>query len=236
VNRVLIFGASSGIGEAISRRLSSSFEIFSASRRCPQHVSASKHYSVDLSKANASDHIKEIIFSVQPKHVIYSSGSNIVKQIGSYSSDEIAYLINLNLVSAFHVANSYAMFINKQSVDTKRQLIFLSSIWSVKGAPCRSLYGLTKGGIDSLVRHLSADLSAYNIAVNSIQPGFCRTPLTSKTDSDSVVKEYLSRIVEPNKSLIDTTEIANLVSYLLTVQHSFNAHSFLIEKGLVNAG
>jgi len=235
LKKVLIFGASSGIGASISRHLSSSFSVYSASRNCPDHFNPDKHFVVDLSKPSVSGEIEDIIHSVNPLHVIFSSGSNIVKPIGSFTQDDISYLFNLNVISAFHIANSYSKLILTQTSSPRRSFVLISSIWSVKGAPMRSLYGLTKGGIDSLVRHLASELSPYNVYVNSIQPGFCDTPLTSKTSTDPIIQKHISRIPDSSDPFIHTSEVAEFVHYLLTSNHSFNAQSFLLDKGLVYA-
>lgn len=235
MKKVLIFGCSSGIGEAIFHRLSPTFDIFSASRNCPTTLNPTNHYSLDLSRSLSHSCIEDVINTVNPDCLIYSSGSNIVKSIGSYSVEDINYLVNLNLVSAFHASNTFANLIKSENSNRQRSLIFLSSIWAVKGAPMRSLYGLTKGGIDSLVRHLGAELAPFNVYVNSIQPGFCNTPLTSKTSLDPIVQNHLSRIDHSSGPLIDTSEIADFVYYLLTSKNSFNSHSFLFDKGLIHA-
>ena len=56
----------------------------------------------------------------------------------------------------------------------------MSSQMGHVGGPIRSVYNMTKFGLEGLTKGMSIDLAKYNIRVNTVCPTFVVTPMTSK--------------------------------------------------------
>ena len=56
-------------------------------------------------------------------------------------------------------------------------IINMSSQLGKVGAPIRSVYNMTKFGVEGLTRGMALELGKYNIRVNSVCPTFVETPM-----------------------------------------------------------
>ncbi len=105
-------------------------------------------------------------------------------------------------------------------------IINMSSVASsIKGAPNRFVYGVTKAAVIGLTKSIAADFVAKGIRCNAICPGTVDTPSLAGRiaalggDQDSVRKSFVDR--QPMGRLGDPREIAALVVYLASDESSF---------------
>jgi 2-keto-3-deoxy-L-fuconate dehydrogenase len=105
-------------------------------------------------------------------------------------------------------------------------IINMSSVASsIKGAPNRFVYGVTKAAVIGLTKSIAADFVARGIRCNAICPGTVDTPSLGARiaalggDQDSVRKSFVDR--QPMGRLGDPREIAALVVYLASDESSF---------------
>lgn len=105
-------------------------------------------------------------------------------------------------------------------------IINMSSVASsIKGAPNRFVYGVTKAAVIGLTKSIAADFVAKGIRCNAICPGTVDTPSLGARiaalggDQDSVRKSFVDR--QPMGRLGDPREIAALVVYLASDESSF---------------
>ncbi|MDA0835662.1 MAG: glucose 1-dehydrogenase [Planctomycetota bacterium] len=83
-----------------------------------------------------------------------------------------------------------------------------------------SIYGITKGGIVALTRDLAAEWAKHNIRVNSIAPGWMRTPITTALQNDPVrSQKVLERV--PLRRWGDPKDIAGLAVFLASEASSY---------------
>ena len=59
-------------------------------------------------------------------------------------------------------------------------IINMSSQLGKVGAPKRSVYNMTKFGIEGLTKGMAVDLAKSNIRVNTVCPTFVETPMVKK--------------------------------------------------------
>ena len=81
--------------------------------------------------------------------------------------------------AAFNVAQicSQKMVKLKSRKKLGGSIINMSSQLGRVGAPIRSVYNMTKFGLEGLTRGMALDLAKYNIRVNSVCPTFVETPM-----------------------------------------------------------
>lgn len=127
--------------------------------------------------------------------------------------------------------------INKVSSRMKEKrfgrIVNISSIWGVRSKEFRTLYSMTKFGINGITKSLARELSEYNILVNSVSPGYVATEMTDKNVSPEEqlkIKQTipLGRFAEPN-------EIAKLVSFLVSNDNSYiTGQNIIIDGGFLS--
>jgi 3alpha(or 20beta)-hydroxysteroid dehydrogenase len=106
-------------------------------------------------------------------------------------------------------------------------IINVSSIEGLRGAPAVHPYVASKWAVRGLAKSAALELAPLNIRVNSIHPGFIRTPMT-KHFPDDMVTVPLGR---PGVS----EEVATFVLFLASDESSYSTGAeFVMDGGLVN--
>jgi 3alpha(or 20beta)-hydroxysteroid dehydrogenase len=105
-------------------------------------------------------------------------------------------------------------------------IINVSSIEGLRGAPAVHPYVASKWAVRGLAKSAALELAPLNIRVNSIHPGFIRTPMTAKLPEDMVTVP-LGRPGEAR-------EVATFVLFLASDESSYSTGSeFIMDGGLV---
>lgn len=105
-------------------------------------------------------------------------------------------------------------------------IINVSSIEGLRGASWVHSYVASKWGVRGLTKSAALELAHNNIRVNSIHPGFIRTPMT-KHLPDDMVQAPLGRPGKPE-------EVATFVVFLASDESSFaTGAEFVMDGGLV---
>ena len=142
------------------------------------------------------------------------------------------YVVDLNIKAAFHVAQMGAkiMIKSKNRKSIGGSIINMSSQLGKVGAPIRSIYNMTKFGIEGLTRGMALDLAKNNIRVNSICPTFVETPLVKNFFKDNKFKKAVIDNI-PLGRLATESDIATAVVYLASNASSMMTGSSLVIDG-----
>ncbi|HWS93165.1 MAG TPA: glucose 1-dehydrogenase [Mycobacterium sp.] len=105
-------------------------------------------------------------------------------------------------------------------------IINVSSIEGLRGAPAVHPYVASKWAVRGLAKSAALELAPLNIRVNSIHPGFIRTPMTAKLPEDMVTVP----LGRPGEA----TEVSTFVLFLASDESSYATGSeFVMDGGLV---
>jgi len=142
------------------------------------------------------------------------------------------YVVDLNLKAAFHVAQLSAL-IMKKSKNRKKiggSIINISSQLGKVGAPNRSVYNMTKFGIEGLTKGMAIDLAKDNIRVNTVCPTFVNTPMVKEFFK---YKKFMKRMFDniPLGRFGTVSDVATAVVFL-----SSNASSMMTGSSLMIDG
>ncbi len=130
--------------------------------------------------------------------------------------------IDVNIYSAYLMAYN---LLPKMLSKRKGNIIIVSSAASsVKGAPNRFIYGVTKAALNGFVKALAIDYVKMGIRCNAILPGTVETPSwqgrvnmaedPKKAKEDFIARQAMGRLAQPE-------EIASLATYLASDESSF---------------
>ncbi|MBI2700898.1 MAG: glucose 1-dehydrogenase [Mycobacterium sp.] len=105
-------------------------------------------------------------------------------------------------------------------------IINVSSIEGIRGAPMVHPYVASKWAVRGITKSAALELAPVNIRVNSVHPGFIRTPMTAHLPEDMVTIP-LGRPAEAR-------EVATFVVFLASDEASYATGSeFIMDGGLV---
>lgn len=108
-------------------------------------------------------------------HVLYNHAGVPGPEGLDVSSDQFDLVVDVNLKSAF-MATKLALHLLERTAP-HACVLYTSSTSGLVGAPSSPLYGLTKGGVVSLMRSAAKLLGPRGIRCNAICPGTIATPM-----------------------------------------------------------
>ncbi len=113
-------------------------------------------------------------------------------------------------------------------------VINVSSIYGLVGSQTSTAYHAAKGAVRILTKSAAAQYAGENIRVNSIHPGFCRTPMTHASYQDDAHYEALLRRI-PMGRVGQPEELAQGMLYLASDESRYVTGSELVIDGGVTA-
>ena len=165
--------------------------------------------------------------------LVNNAGTNIPEHFTKVQKKHLEYLVKINMMSTFHVAQLCAL----KMLETKNRkkiggsIINMSSQMGHVGGPIRSVYNMTKFGLEGLTKGMAIDLAKNNIRVNSICPTFVDTPMTKGFFKNKKFKlEVLNKI--PLGRIAKVSDVATAVAFLASDASSMiTGTSILIDGG-----
>ena len=237
----LVTGASKGIGKASAIALAEAGADLIILSRTKNDLEKVKKQIIKLKRkcviydcdvSNFED--LELVFNKITKIdiLVNNAGTNIPEQFTKIKKEDMDYVVNLNLKAAFHVAQmaSKLMIKAKNRKSIGGSIINISSQLGKVGAPKRSIYNMTKFGIEGLTRGMALDLAKDNIRVNTVCPTFVETPMVKKFFKDKKFKTQMINNI-PLGRLATESDIATAVVYLASNASSMITGSSLMIDG-----
>lgn len=184
--RAVVTGAGRGIGLALAAALGQAGAAVTLVARSPDEVgSAAAAIEAAGGTAEAAqldvadlDAVAEF-FADRPAFdiLVNNAGTNRPKPIWEVTPADYDAVLDLNLRSAFFVAQAAAK--RMIETETKGSLIHIGSQMGHVGGSNRSLYCASKWGLEGLSKALALDLAPHGIRSNTIAPTFIETPMTA---------------------------------------------------------
>lgn len=197
--RAIVTGAGRGIGLAAAAALAevgaevtlvarTTSEIESAAAAIGKGANAILLDVSDIAAVTA-------FFSANPPYhiLVNNAGTNRPKAMWEVSEEDFDTVFDLNVKSAFFVAQACAQKMIAENVQGS--LIHMGSQMGHVGGLKRSLYCGSKWALEGMNKAFALDLSPYGIRSNTIAPTFIETPLTKPFFEDVAFKaQVLSKI------------------------------------------
>jgi len=183
------------------------------------------------------DELKSVFHKITSLDIVVNNaGANRPEHFTKIKKEDMDYLVDLNIKAAFHVAQlgSLIMLKSKKRKSLGGSIINMSSQLGKVGAPKRSVYNMTKFGIEGLTRGMSLDLAKDNIRVNTVCPTFVETPMVKNFFKDKKFKKAMMDNI-PLGRFATESDIATAVVYLASSASSMITGSSLIIDGGWNA-
>ena len=238
----LVSGAGKGLGRACAIALAEAGanlviisrtkkDLEEVAKRVKEYKVKCKMFECDITDYNQ---IKKII-NKQPRIdvLVNNAGNNIPEHFSKVKTKNMEYMVKINTVAAFNLAQLCAnkMIKLKNRKKIGGSIVNMSSQMGHVGGPIRSVYNMNKWGLEGLTRGMAIDLAKYNIRVNTVAPTFVVTPMTKKfLKNKKFRKETLKNI--PLGRFAELSEIASAVVFLASDAASMvHGTSLLVDGG-----
>ena len=238
--KIIVTGASGGIGNAIVKRLSElGANILASGTRIEKLEELKKNFeNIKILKFDISESSKIEEFIENATEELGGSLDCIINNAG-ITQDNLAIrmsledwqkVININLTSTF-LMSKFA--IKKMLKNKSGKIVNITSVVGHTGNLGQSNYTASKAGIIAMSKSLAIEYSKKNINVNCISPGFIKTAMTDKID-EKIKEMIISKI--PSARLGEPEDIANAVLFLSSTQSDYiNGETLHVNGGMYMA-
>ena len=237
----VVTGAGKGLGKACAIALaeaSANLIIISRTKKDLVQVSKiikkfkvkCKSYVCDITNYNE---IKELINKQKRIDVLVNNaGTNIPEHFTKVKRENMEYMVKINNVAAFNLAQLCAvkMIKTKNRKKIGGSIVNMSSQMGHVSGPKRSVYSMNKFGIEGLTKGMALELAKFNIRVNAIAPTFVVTPMTKKFLKDKKFKRDMLNSI-PLGRFAEMSEISSAVVFLASDAASMITGTSLLVDG-----
>ena len=214
----LITGANGGLGDKIARTVHAQGATLALTDRRTDNMEILKselgdnveYFVADLTNAES---ISQLVKDVEAKfgHIdILVNNAGLTKDnlFIRMSDEDWQLVLDVNLTAGFKLAKAAVRGMMKRRFG---RIIGIASVVGVTGNAGQANYSASKAGMIAMNKCLAQEVGSRGITVNSIAPGFIRTPMTDVLPDD-VKAALLAKI--PEAKLGEAQDIANVVAFL----------------------
>lgn len=222
--RVLVTGASRGIGRETSIRLSrlgaqltlngrdvSSLETTRAALDGTGHVIAAR----DLADANG---LHRWIVDLAEQHgpfngMAHCAGLQANQPVRAFSMAFFDEIMHANLASAFGLTRGLR---HQKARGDPLAIVFVSSIAGLVGLPANVVYGASKAGLMAATRGFAMELLRDKIRVNCVAPALVETEMVKKARVTMPAAQFQSMLDQHPMGIGEPSDVANAIIFLLS--------------------
>ena len=164
--------------------------------------------------------------------LVNNAGSNRPEHFTKVKKSDMDYIVNLNLKACFNIAQicTKKMLEAKNRKKTGASIINMSSQMGKVGGPIRSVYNMTKFGLEGLTRGMALDLAKNNIRVNTVCPTFVLTPMVKNFFKNTKFKKDTIKSI-PLGKVAGESDVATAVAFLAADSSSMITGTSLVVDG-----
>lgn len=228
---VLITGASRGLGEAIALDMAAKGAHVVACARASDALTQlgeklGSQATVWAEDATDDALLRRIESAPRIDILVNNLGTNRPKPIADVSDDDLDIMLNMNLRAAYRITRAVL-----KVMPDGGNIINMSSQMGHVGAPNRTVYCMTKHGLEGLTKALAVELAPRKIRVNALAPTFVETPMTKPMFENPEFSAYVNANI-PLGQLAQAEDIAAAATYLASdAAIMVTGHSLVIDGG-----
>ena len=230
--RVLVTGASRGIGRAVVQRLLASDRGVIAVARTEAALSELKREAPERVEVLVADLLqpeglaKACDAAVRVDGLVHAAGLAEHRVLERIEDEQIERAFGLHLRVPLHL--SRALVSGRRESERGGAIVFVASTLGVRPAPGTIVYSASKAALLNMTKALAAELAPDGVCVNAVAPGAVDTAMIrsrSEAELEALRKQHLlGRLGTPQ-------EVADAVVYLLDAQWVTGA-TLTIDGGL----
>ncbi|WP_436935182.1 SDR family NAD(P)-dependent oxidoreductase [Halovenus marina] len=245
---VIVTGASSGIGRRIAQRFGTEgANVVCASRSNEPH--RGKHHDTDVSvpteqwideetegsalfvstDVSDPDQVRNLVEETVETYgridvLVNNAGIFIEGDSQSTTVEEWDTLMGVDLDGTFYCCK----FAIPHLKDVEGAIVNIASVNATEGGTGPA-YAAAQAGRVNLTRDLAVELGEHNVNVNSVSPGYIKTPIQDYQDEESI---QISREQTLLPNLGESEEVADVVAFLASDEASYvHGADILVDGG-----
>ncbi len=213
MKRVLITGASRGIGAACARLFAKSgYDVIinynnskEEALRLAREIGAETIRADVSSSAQVDDMFKA---AGEVNILVNNAGISGFYMLDAMSDDEWNKMIGVNLNGVFYCTRAVLPQMLRRKSGA---IVNVSSMWGICGSSCEAAYSASKAGVIGLTKALAKEVGPSGIRVNCVAPGAIDTDMNKKLGGDAI-KELCEET--PLGRLGSPEEVARAILFL----------------------
>ncbi len=233
--KILITGASAGIGRSIASNCAKSGGQVSITARNEEQLNETlglmqhnNHHSLHIADLRNEEEIISLAKELpELDGIVLNAGIVKTVPVKFIKKDTLEDVFKVNIYGSILLVKH---LLKLKKIKNNCSICFISSVASKKMTLGNSLYSATKGAINSFTKSLALELASKQIRVNAILPGMVETDILkdsaiSQDNLNSHLKNYpIGRFGKPE-------DIAYLAIYMLSDAAAFMTGSLVTIDG-----
>ncbi len=178
--RVLVTGATSGLGEALTLKLvKKGHEVIACGRNQQKLDAYSDEALITTLSFDVTDPVstQNALKDITADFFVLNAGTCEYVDVNSVEASMFKRVFDANVIGVSNVVA--AVLPNCKSGNS---LVFVDSLARLLPFPRSEAYGASKAALYYMAKSFAVDLQKKGIKVKTMSPGFVKTPLTDKND------------------------------------------------------
>jgi NAD(P)-dependent dehydrogenase (short-subunit alcohol dehydrogenase family) len=204
---ILITGATSGIGEALSGLCAKAgHSVIACGRNEQKLAELALIENITTCRFDVTDEkaTKDALANIECDIAVLNAGTCEYVDINDVEPDMFKRVFDTNVFGVINVVSALIPVLKPGN-----KIVFVDSLARLLPFPKSQAYGASKAALNYIAKSFEVDLAHMGIAIQTLSPGFVKTPLTDKNDfpmpmviSAQAAAEYMLKgILSSNSSV-----------------------------------
>ena len=231
--RILVTGASSGIGKAVAQECSRCGAQLMLTARNEERLKATldllegEGHTMAIADLTNQEDLTIMVGQLETLDgVVLCAGINDKSIIKFLNQEHIDKMLATNFTSPVYLSQ---MLTKKKKLNKEASIVFISSISAFYPSVSNAMYASTMAALSQFAKVLALELMPQKIRVNCIEPAFVETSMLNKYEISDKMDEI--RANAPFGRFLEPAEVAQAAIYLLSDATKLVTGSNLVMDG-----
>jgi NAD(P)-dependent dehydrogenase (short-subunit alcohol dehydrogenase family) len=216
-SKVVIFGATGGMGSVVAKRLAGAgypLHLVARDKRKLEDMAAKLNASSTVGDVRDEGHFAQVAEDAGESlgGLVYAVGTLNLKGLNRLTADGMAEDFKVNALGAALAVQ--ALTPNLRKNETSASVVLFSSVAAEQGFKLHASMGMAKGAVRGLTLALAAEL-APKIRVNAISPSLTQTDMAESLFANEKLAEAIGKL-HAMERLGTPEDMASMVQFLIS--------------------